>query len=66
MYEAGISDHHKMIFSILRKAFAKGKPKTSFFCCYKSIIKTISMKLRTQFYDLTCHLENLLRYFSQC
>lgn len=35
MYEAGIPDHHKMIFSILRKAFAKGKPKTSFYCCYK-------------------------------
>ena len=28
VYETGISDHHKMILSILRKTFAKGEPKT--------------------------------------
>ena len=26
--ENGISDHHKMIFSILKYTFAKGQPKT--------------------------------------
>ena len=34
VYETGISDHQKMIFSILRKTFAKGKPKTVFYRCY--------------------------------
>ena len=36
LYETGISDNHKMIISVLRKTFAKGKPKTVFFCCYKN------------------------------
>ena len=27
VYETGTSDHHKMILSILRKTFAKEKPK---------------------------------------
>ena len=26
--ETGLSGHHKMVYSILRKTFAKGKPKT--------------------------------------
>ena len=26
--ETGLSDHHKMVYSFLRKTFAKGKPKT--------------------------------------
>ena len=30
VYEAGMWDHHKMIISILRKTFTKGKPKTYF------------------------------------
>ena len=36
VYETGISDHHKMIISVLMKTFAKGKPKTLFYCCYKN------------------------------
>ena len=36
VYETGISDHHKMIISVLRKTFAKGKTKTVFYRCYKN------------------------------
>ena len=36
MYQTCISDHHKMIISVLRKTFAKGKPKTVFYRCYKN------------------------------
>ena len=36
VYETGILDHHKMIMSVLRKTFAKGKPKTVFYRCYKN------------------------------
>ena len=36
VYEIGISDHHKMIISVLRKTFAKCKPKTVFYYCYKN------------------------------
>ena len=34
-YETSILDHHKKIFSGLRKTFAKCKPKTVFYRCYK-------------------------------
>ena len=36
VYEAGISDHRKMIIAVLRKTFAKGKPKSVFPRCYKN------------------------------
>ena len=38
MYETGVSDHHhnKMINSVLRKIFAKGKLKTVSYYCYKN------------------------------
>ena len=34
--ETGISDHHKMIMTIFRSTFAKGKPKTFYYRCYKN------------------------------
>ena len=54
LYEPGISDHHKMIFSILRKTFAKeGKPKTVVIATIKSLIKTLSTKhFKTRFHNL--------------
>ena len=33
--ETGISDHHKIIMTILRSTFAKGKPKNFYYHCYK-------------------------------
>ena len=33
--ETGISDHHKMIMTIFCSTFAKGKPKTFYYRCYK-------------------------------
>ena len=35
MHETGILDHHKMVFSVLRKTFAKGIPKTVLYRSYK-------------------------------
>ena len=34
--ETGLSDHHKMVHSFLRKTFAKGKPKTIYYRCFKN------------------------------
>ena len=34
--EIGLSDHHKMVYSFLRKTFAKGKPKTIYYRCFKN------------------------------
>ena len=33
--ETGISDQHKMIMTIFRSTFAKGKPETFYYRCYK-------------------------------
>ena len=32
--ETGLSDHHKMLYSFLRKTFTKGKPKTIYYRCF--------------------------------
>ena len=34
--ETGIFDHHKLVMSICRTTFAKGKSKTFFYHCYKN------------------------------
>ena len=34
-FETGVSDHHKLIGTMLRSTFAKGKPKRMFYRCYK-------------------------------
>ena len=36
--ETGISDHHKLIMTIFRSTFAKVKPKTFYYLCYKKFI----------------------------
>ena len=35
-FETGVSDHHKLIGTMLRSTFAKGKPKKVFYRCYKN------------------------------
>ena len=35
-FETGVSDHHKLIGTMLRSTFAKGKPKRMFYRCYKN------------------------------
>ena len=35
-FEAGLSDHHKFIGTMLRSTFAKGKPRKLFYRCYKN------------------------------
>ena len=34
--KTGISDFHKLTYSILRKRFSKGKAKTVFYCDFSS------------------------------
>ena len=34
--ETRLSDHHKMVYSFLRKTFAKGKHKTIYYRCFKN------------------------------
>ena len=34
--ETGVSDHYKLIGTMVRSTFAKGKPKKIFYRCYKN------------------------------
>ena len=45
--ETDISDHHKMIMTIFRSTFAKGKPKTFYYRCYKKFnLEQFQMELK--------------------
>ena len=35
-FETGVSDHSKLIGTMLRSAFCEGKPKNMFYRCYKN------------------------------
>ena len=35
-FETGVSDHYKLIVTMLRSTFAKGKPKKIFYRCYRN------------------------------
>ena len=39
-FETGVSDHHKLIGTMLRSTFAKGKPKK----CFTVAINTLTIK----------------------
>ena len=36
IFEMGVSDHHKLIGTVLRSTFARGKPKKIIYRCYKN------------------------------
>ena len=35
-FETGVSDHHKLLGTMLRSTFAKGKPNKMFYRCYEN------------------------------
>ena len=57
VYETCISGHHKMIISVLRKTFAKCKPKTVFYRYYKNFDQDYFTEEKGSHY-LTYHLKN--------
>ena len=52
-FETGVSDHHKLIDTMLRSTFAKAKPKKMFYRCYKN-------------FDNKKFQEELQKQLSQC
>ena len=59
-FETGVSDHHKLISTMLRSTFAKGKPKKTFYRCYKNFDnKRFEEKLQKQFSQC-----QILNYFT--
>ena len=48
-FETGVSDHHKLIDTMLRSTFAKGKPKKIIYRCYRNFDnKKFEEKLQKQ------------------
>ena len=48
-FETGVSDHHKIIGTMLRSTFAKEKPKKLFYRCYRNFaIKKFEVELQKQ------------------
>ena len=65
VYETGILDHHKMIISVLRKNFAKGKPKTVYYRCYKNFDQdSFNETLNSRISLPNLYLKIFLRYFN--
>ena len=49
-FETGVSDHHKLIGTMLRSTFAKGKPKTMFYRCYETFtIKSLKKNYKNNY-----------------
>ena len=61
--ETGLSDHHKMVHSSLRKTFAKGKPKTIYCQCYKNFKQNKFNKELKKRISIDLSFEALLEIF---
>ena len=64
VYEIGISDHQKMIFSVLRKTFAKRKAKTVFYRCGKKYDKnSFNIAIQNKISEPDLSFEEFLEIF---
>ena len=74
VYETDISDHRKMIISLLRKTFAKGKPKTVSYRCHKNVDPNFlneTLNSRTSLPNLLFEIffdifQSTLNFFASC
>ena len=66
--ETGISDHHKMIMTIFRSSFAKGKPKTFHYRCYKKFnLEQFQMELKEKLDEISNNsFDTFLEVFKTC
>ena len=66
--ETGISDHHKMIMTIFRSTFAKGKPKTFYYRCYKKFnLEQFQMELKEKLDEISNNsFDIFLEEFKTC
>ena len=66
--KTGISNHHKMIMTIFRSTFAKGKPKTFYYHCYKKFnLEQFQMKLKEKVDEISNNsFDIFLEEFKTC
>ena len=66
--ETGILDHYKMIMTIFRSTFAKGKPKTFYYRCYKKFnLEQFQIELKEKLDEISNNsLDIFLEEFKTC
>ena len=66
--ETGVSDHHKIIMTIFRSIFAKGKPKTFYHWCYKKFnLQQFQMELKEKLDEISGNsFDIFLEQFKTC
>ena len=66
--ETGISDHHKMIMTIFRSTFAKGKPKTFYYRrCKKFTLEQFQIELKEKLDEISNNsFDIFLEEFKTC
>ena len=57
VFETGISDHHKMKFTIMKLHFTRENPKTKYHRDYRNFTKYFSSKLSRQLDSTFCSLK---------
>ena len=63
IYETGLSDHHKMVYSFLKKSFAKGKLEAIYYRCLKNFDQNKLMINWKEEFELICTLKHFLKSF---
>ena len=62
--KTGLSDHHKIVCSFLRKIFAKGKPKTIYYRCFKNFDQNKFNEELKKTFQLVYPLKDFLKSFN--
>ena len=62
--KTGLSDHHKIVCSFLRKIFAKGKPKTIYYRCFKNFDQNKFNEELKKTFQLIYPLKDFLKSFN--
>ena len=62
--ETGISNHHKMIMTMFRSTFAKDKPKTFYYRCYKNFnLEQSEMELKAKLDEISNNFDIIILIF---
>ena len=62
--KTGLSDHHEIVCSFLRKIFAKGKPKTIYYRCFKNFDQNKFNEELKKTFQLVYPLKDFLKSFN--
>ena len=64
-YETGFSDHHHLIFSIIKTTFASEEPKKFVYCGYKTLFHERKWKMKNDLKQPPNYFARFLNHTSQ-